>query len=170
MANGLEISASSEYSSFVRLELMISVAAERFAGCYTVEHWHMPSVKTLSYMAQRATSQILTRVPIVHLPTLNMSELSACLSFAICTIGSVRIGPRAGDLPTGTWRDVGMIEPITSEDDGSTERGSVEQREMENWKSGQIVRHEKTHMLVKVSCLVLVRTDDSPLHEPRVSL
>lgn len=147
-----------------RSELTSSVPADRFAGCYTVEHWHMPSVKTLSYMAKQATSQILTRVPVVHLPTLNMQDVAACLAFAICTIGSVRVGPRAGDLPEASWLEQGMTEPVPGEPGEAAPPGSEEQKEMEGWKAGQVVRHEKTHMLVKVGCSSLARANGSLLH------
>lgn len=124
-----------------------SVPAERFSTCYTVEHWHMPSIRTLSYMAKQATTQILTRVPIVHLPTLNMQDLAACLSFAICTIGSVRVGPIGN----------GSVEPPRGELQ-YPDPNSEEQKEMESWKSGQTVRQEKTHMLVKVGSSVVKLT------------
>jgi hypothetical protein len=88
-------------------------------------------------MAKQATTQILNRVPIVHLPTLNMEDLAACLSFAICTIGSVRVGPSNG-----------LIEPRRGELQ-DPDPNSEEQKEMESWKSGHTVRQEKTHMLVK---------------------
>lgn len=134
--------------------------ADRFTGCYQIPHWALPPLRTLSVMAARTYYSVLNHFPFVHDPTFQLIDTAACLAFAICTVGGIRLsknkqtGKITADSPStsaasplsagGVWEGVGTdfkvsVNPEEAED----------QRRVQEWEAGQIVRHEKTNMLVK---------------------
>lgn len=135
--------------------------ADRFTGCYQIPHWALPPLRTLSVMAARTYYSVLNHFPFVHDPTFQLIDTAACLAFAICTVGGIRLSKHKqvgntmnGDAPStpaasplsagGVWEGVGTdfkiaVDPEDAED----------QRRVQEWEAGQIVRHEKTNMLVK---------------------
>lgn len=133
--------------------------ADRFAGCYQIPHWGLPPLRTLSLMAARTYYTVLNHCSFVHEPTFQLIDTAACLAFAICTVGGIRPSGRnlalaAANKPStqdrlldsaweGVFNDYGNfgvgVDPEEEED----------RRRVEEWEGGQIVRHEKTNMLVK---------------------
>ncbi|KAL1409624.1 hypothetical protein Q8F55_003619 [Vanrija albida] len=130
--------------------------ADRFAGCYQIPHWALPPLRTLSVMAARTYYSVLNHFPFVHTPTFQLIDTAACLAFAICTAGGIRTGLRKADLVTtrtgttpvisagGAWE--GIVPDFSIGVDPEEEE---DRRRLEEWDAGQIVRHEKTNMLVK---------------------
>ena len=119
-------------------------------------------------MANRTFDTILNHFSFVHLPTFSLVDTAACLAFTICTVSGVRSGtqqsfypklprhlahqngrcdPKAmdGPVPPGqSWE--GMYKTNYQDLD----EGDEEVKRVEMWESGQILRNEKTNMLVKV--------------------
>lgn len=133
--------------------------ADRFAGCYQVPHWALPPLRTLSVMAARTYYSVLNHFPFVHDPTFRLVDTAACLAFAICTVGGIRIGNNkkpgllpmgissAGSSPVSTgviWERVG-----TEYSQGTDPEEAEDRRRWQEWDAGNVVRHEKTNMLVK---------------------
>jgi hypothetical protein len=74
-----------------------SISYDRFKRCFEIPHWHMPSIQTLSRIAKQTVSTLIIHVPIIHMPTFRMAEVSAALSFALSVVGSPRHSAIAGD-------------------------------------------------------------------------
>ncbi|KAK4686104.1 hypothetical protein P7C73_g4026, partial [Tremellales sp. Uapishka_1] len=132
---------------------------DRFVGCYQIPHWTVPPLRSLSVMASKTFHTLLNHFSFVHLPTFRLIDTAACLAFAICTVGGVRM---AHQKPGRKRTQVEMDETINkiigptvscSWDpliDANEEEGTPEDREAaENWQGGDAVRNEKTNMLVK---------------------
>lgn len=130
--------------------------ADRFAGCYQIPHWALPPLRTLSVMAARTYYSVLNHFPFVHTPTFQLIDTAACLAFAICTAGGIRTGlrknnsltARPGTTPVisagGAWEGI-----VPDFNIGVDPEADEDRRRLEEWDAGQIVRHEKTNMLVK---------------------
>lgn len=140
--------------------------ADRFAGCYQIPHWGLPPLRTLSVMAARTYYSVLNHFAFVHEPTFQLIDTAACLAFAICTVGGIRTGQRKGDLPhtflaLGSLNNSNYTSPpstlsaeawdgvSTKYAVGSEQEDREDKLRVEEWEGGQIVRHEKTNMLVK---------------------
>jgi hypothetical protein len=107
-------------------------------------------------MAARTYYSVLNHFSFVHDPTFQLIDTAACLAFAICTVGGIRIGSniRRGEgkivpvaprlSPNGAWEEVFTNFTIPADPEEAED-----QRRIEEWDGGQIVRHEKTNMLVK---------------------
>lgn len=104
-------------------------------------------------MAAKTYYSVLNHFPFVHDPTFQLIDTAACLAFAICTVGGIRMGGKSGKselFPNdplsagGAWEGVftNFTIPVDEEE-------QEDQRRVEEWDGGQIVRHEKTNMLVK---------------------
>ncbi|KAL7419960.1 hypothetical protein Q5752_004923 [Cryptotrichosporon argae] len=128
--------------------------ADRFAGCYQIPHWALPPLKTLSFMASKTFHTILTQFSFVHAPTFRLIDTAACLAFAICTVGGIRPGRGkavtaacAGAIPEAAiiqWcADFEADAALLTDDVGRAKRA------VDEWEGGQVVRQEKTNMLVK---------------------
>lgn len=101
-----------------------------FAGCYTIPHWLLPPLASLSRFAARTLSEHLVRFPLIHRPTFKLSESPHWLAFAMCTVGG--LNPEEYKL-----KDM-LGEPLTLKAPGAP------------WDGVQsIVRTEKVDMLVK---------------------
>lgn len=136
--------------------------ADRFTGCYQIPHWALPPLRTLSVMAARTYYSVLNHFPFVHDPTFQLIDTAACLAFAICTVGGIRLSrinkPTSnlltGESPAasapspmsagGVWEGVGTDFKVAADTEDAEDR-----RRVLEWEAGQIVRHEKTNMLVK---------------------
>jgi hypothetical protein len=137
--------------------------ADRFTGCYQIPHWALPPLRTLSVMAARTYYSVLNHFPFVHDPTFQLIDTAACLAFAICTVGGIRLSrnnkstsnlltgqsPAAANAPSpmsagGVWEGVGTDFKVAADAEDPED-----QRRVLEWEAGQIVRHEKTNMLVK---------------------
>ncbi|BEJ11934.1 hypothetical protein CspHIS471_0203940 [Cutaneotrichosporon sp. HIS471] len=136
--------------------------ADRFTGCYQIPHWALPPLRTLSVMAARTYYSVLNHFPFVHDPTFQLIDTASCLAFAICTVGGIRLSRTnkstsnllMGDTPAanapspmsagGVWEGVGTDFKVAADTEDPED-----QRRVLEWEAGQIVRHEKTNMLVK---------------------
>ncbi|CAK9786262.1 hypothetical protein CC85DRAFT_308173 [Cutaneotrichosporon oleaginosum] len=136
--------------------------ADRFTGCYQIPHWALPPLRTLSVMAARTYYSVLNHFPFVHDPTFQLIDTAACLAFAICTVGGIRLSKAnkstsnllIGESPAasapsplsagGVWEGVGADFKVAADAEDPED-----QRRVLEWEAGQIVRHEKTNMLVK---------------------
>jgi len=74
-----------------------SISYDRFKRCFDIPHWNMPSIQTMSRIAKQTVSTLIIHVPIIHMPTFRMAEVSAALSFALSIVGSPRHSAIAGD-------------------------------------------------------------------------
>lgn len=123
-------------------------------------------------MAARTVDTVLNHFSFVHTPTFKLMDTSACLAFAICTVGGIRAGRQKwdhhlnriednSDLGRGeskkidgpvvageTWES--MYRRNYLDKDAYTPEGQ-DAKKVESWENGGIVRNEKTNMLVKVS-------------------
>ncbi len=122
-------------------------------------------------MAQRTFDTILQHFSFVHTPTFKLTDTSACLAFAICTVGGVRSGKQKWDSYFGNsdWGNVmGVSKPDTIALDGPVHPETtwesmykrnfkpngvddIEVKSIATWENGHIVRNDKTNMLIKVS-------------------
>ena len=75
----------------------VSISYDRFKRCFDIPHWNMPSIQTMSRIAKQTVSTLIIHVPIIHMPTFRMAEVSAALSFALSIVGSPRHSAIAGD-------------------------------------------------------------------------
>lgn len=131
----------------------------------------MPSVRVLSTIACRTFHTVLNHLSFVHVPTFRLVDTAGCLAFAICTVGGVRAnsikwdvaldsyaptsnGERPDSLdgpvpPGGTWESMYQKNygPGSKVDAGKRDE---ENAAVEQWRSGPVVRNEKTNMLIKV--------------------
>lgn len=117
-------------------------------------------------MAARTYYSVLNHFSFVHDPTFQLIDTAACLAFAICTVGGLRIGANRkfdSSSTENTYNPPGQL--VASSPDGWRAEGAWEgvhpnfaigvdpdeedRRRVEEWEGGQIVRHEKTNMLVK---------------------
>jgi len=80
---------------------------ERMASCYTIPHWRMPSMQVLKRIARQTVSGVLTHLPLVHLPTFQMSQVPVGLAFAICTVGNPKKSQARDSLFGAFTRGVG---------------------------------------------------------------
>lgn len=128
----------------------ISLPADRFAGCYQIPHWALPPLRSLSVMAARTYYSVLNHFSFVHDPTFQLIDTAACLAFAICTVGGIRIGGKKGNKSNGQLSAGGAWEGVFTDFTIPKDPEEQEhQRRVAEWDGGQIVRHEKTNMLVK---------------------
>lgn len=133
--------------------------SDRFAGCYQIPHWGLPPLRTLSLMAARTYYTVLNHCSFVHEPTFQLIDTAACLAFAICTVGGIRPSGRNLALAAATkstaqdrlldsaWE--GVFNDYGNFGVGVDPEEEEDRRRVEEWEGGQIVRHEKTNMLVK---------------------
>lgn len=125
-------------------------------------------------MANRTFDSVLNHFSFIHTPTFKLVDTSACLAFAICTIGGVRSNKHQyQDFRTGEYKVInpnvptahkpldGPVPPTETWDSmykRNYHRGGPDDeavRHVEKWENGHIVRVEKTNMLVKVSRMSL---------------
>lgn len=132
--------------------------ADRFAGCYQVPHWALPPLRTLSVMAAKTYYSVLNHFPFVHDPTFRLVDTTACLAFAICTVGGIRLGNnKSGLLLNGVKSAAsspistgGVWEQVATEySQGVDPENAEDRRRWQEWDAGNVVRNEKTNMLVK---------------------
>jgi hypothetical protein len=124
-------------------------------------------------MALKTFNTILGHFSFVHQPTFRLMDTSACLAFAICTVGGIRTGhhqwdyllQRVGTFPGGDDKKIdGPVVPGESWESiyqrnysgerGNESAGDGDAEKVENWESGAVVRSEKTNMLVKVCTFI----------------
>lgn len=138
------------------------IPADRFEGCYSIPHWSLPPLKTLSLMANRTFDTVLKHFSFVHMPTFKLVDTAACLAFAICTIGGIKNGSKGdaasahhrmllqhlldGPVPPGqSWES--MYKANYLDRDGGT--NDADMAKVEQWDNALVVRSEKSNMLVK---------------------
>ncbi|KAL7412347.1 hypothetical protein BDY24DRAFT_392626 [Mrakia frigida] len=130
------------------------ISGDRFLGCYSVEHWQIPPISTLTKIARRTLTQLAPHLPMIHVPTFVLKEAPGCLAFSMCTVG----GPRRGG---GRW-DVDRGDPSTELGGVREENDVVKRRPVQNalfeaesseedgWDGiKSVVKREKTDMLIK---------------------
>lgn len=132
---------------------------DRFVGCYSIPHWALPPLQTLSLMANRTFDTVLKHFAFIHMPTFKLVDTAACLAFAICTVGGIKNGgdePGSnrllmqhlldGPVPPGqSWESIYKHNYL--ERSGGIHDDDM--RNVEHWDNAPTVRNEKSNMLVK---------------------
>lgn len=134
------------------------IPEDRFVGCYSIPHWALPPLQTLSLMANRTYDTVLKHFAFIHMPTFRLVDTAACLAFAICTVGGIKNGGEKdhhrmlmqhlldGPVPPGqSWESIYKQNYI----DRSGGVHDSDMRNVQNWDNAPVVRNEKSNMLVK---------------------
>ena len=126
-------------------------------------------------MASRTFHTVLGHFSMVHLPTFRLIDTAACLAFAICTVGGMKSSkPKWAAILKGQSSRFNWPDSPLDEIDGPLPPGQgwqsiyatnyarggfddADMKRVEEWGTADVVRNEKSGMLVKVSSQTLVQ-------------